>query len=91
MAGGDGAAETSFPLAGLRLGMPVGYLFDGLDDALPPALTRLSRDSVPLVQQSARSVSTIEELRPANNPKSIAAAEAFALHRERLKSDAQEV
>ena len=88
MAGGDGAAETSFPLAGLRLGMPVGYLFDGLDDAVATsfdeAVQRLSAAGATI---SEIRLDIIEELRPANNPKSIVAAEAFALHRERLKSD----
>jgi aspartyl-tRNA(Asn)/glutamyl-tRNA(Gln) amidotransferase subunit A len=32
-------------------------------------------------------IDVLEELRPANNPKSIVAAEAFALHRERLSGD----
>ena len=89
MAGGDGAA-TPFPLAGLRLEMPVGYLFDSWMMRLPPALMRLSRGSVRLVQPSAKSsLDILEELRPANNPKSIVAAEAFALHQKRLQSNAQ--
>ena len=90
MTGGVGATETSFPLAGLRLGMPVGYLFDGLDDAVATsfdeAVQRLSAAGATI---SEIRLDVIEELRPANNPKSIVAAEAFALHRERLLSDAQ--
>ena len=89
MAGGDGAAETPFPLAGLRLGMPVGYLFDGLDDAVATsfdeAVQRLSAAGATI---SKISLDILEELRPANNPKSIVAAEAFALHRDRLQSNA---
>jgi aspartyl-tRNA(Asn)/glutamyl-tRNA(Gln) amidotransferase subunit A len=91
MAGGDGAAETPFPLKGLRLAMPVGYLFDGLDDAVAnsfdEAVQRLSAAGAII---SEISLDTLEELRPANNPKSIVAAEAFALHRDRLQSDIRE-
>ena len=32
MAGGLGEFETPFPVKGLRLAMPVGYLFEDLDD-----------------------------------------------------------
>ena len=91
MAGGDGAAETPFPLKGLRLAMPVGYLFDGLDDAVATsfdeAVQRLSAAGAII---SEISLDTLEELRPANNPKSIVAAEAYALHRDRLQSDIRE-
>jgi aspartyl-tRNA(Asn)/glutamyl-tRNA(Gln) amidotransferase subunit A len=91
MAGGDGAAKTPFPLKGLRLAMPVGYLFDGLDDAVATsfdeAVQRLSAAGAII---SEISLDTLEELRPANNPKSIVAAEAFALHRDRLQSDIRE-
>ena len=64
MAGGDGTAETPFPLKGLRLAMPAGYLFDGLDDAVATsfdeAVQRLSAAGAII---SKISLATLEELR----------------------------
>ena len=40
MAGGSGRAETPFPVAGLRLAIPRGYLFDDLDPAVARRLRR---------------------------------------------------
>ena len=88
MTGGDGIAETPMPLNGLRLAMPVGYLFDELDDVVGNSFNEaVHRLSAAGAKISEISLNILEELRPANNPKSIVAAEAFALHRDRLQSD----
>ena len=88
MAGGTGQAESPLPLANMRIAVPVGYLTDGLDDAVAKgfdaALKRLAAAGAVI---SDIRIDILEELRPANNPKSIVAAEAFALHRERLSGD----
>ena len=88
MAGGDGHRETPIPLAGLRLAVPRGYLFEGLDDAVATdfaaAIGRLSAAGASVTEIT---IDTLEDLRPANNPKSIVAAEAYALHRDRINSD----
>ncbi len=91
MAGGDGMAETPMPLYGLRLAIPIGYLLDELDDAVAhsfnEAVQRLSAAGAIINEIN---LDILEELRPANNPKSIVAAEAFALHRNRLNTDAHQ-
>ena len=88
MTGGDGIAETPMPLNGLRLAMPVGYLFDELDDVVGNSFNEaVHRLSAAGAKISEISLNILEELRPANNPRSIVAAEAFALHRDRLQSD----
>ena len=85
MAGGTGRAETPFPVAGLRLAIPRGYLFDELDPEVAAgfeaAVTRLSAAGATI---SDISLDILEELRPANRPKSIVSAEAFAIHRDQL-------
>ena len=85
MAGGAGRAETPFPVAGLRLAIPRGYLFDELDPEVAAgfeaAVARLSAAGAAI---SDISLDILEELRPANRPKSIVSAEAFAIHRDQL-------
>ena len=85
MAGGTGRAETPFPLPGLRLAIPRGYLFDELDPEVATgfeaAVARLSASGAAI---SDINLDILEELRPANRPKSIASAEAFAIHRNQL-------
>ena len=85
MAGGAGRAETPFPVAGLRLAIPRGYLFDELDQEVAAgfeaAVARLSAAGAII---SDISLDILEELRPANRPKSIVSAEAFAIHRDQL-------
>ena len=85
MAGGAGRAETPFPVAGLRLAIPRGYLFDELDPEVAAgfeaAVARLSTAGAAI---SDISLHILEELRPANRPKSIVSAEAFAIHRDQL-------
>ena len=85
MAGGAGRAETPFPVAGLRLAIPRGYLFDELDPEVAAgfeaAVARLSAAGATI---SDISLDILEELRPANRPKSIVSAEAFAIHRDQL-------
>ena len=85
MAGGAGRAETPFPAAGLRLAIPRGYLFDELDPEVAAgfeaAVARLSAAGAAI---SDISLDILEELRPANRPKSIVSAEAFAIHRDQL-------
>ena len=85
MAGGAGRAETPFPVAGLRLAIPHGYLFDELDPEVAAgfeaAVARLSAAGAAI---SDISLDIREELRPANRLKSIVSAEAFAIHRDQL-------
>ena len=85
MAGGAGRAETPFPVAGLRLAIPRGYLFDELDPEVAAgfeaAVARLSAAGAAI---SDIRLDILEELRPANRPKSIVSAEAFAIHRDQL-------
>ena len=85
MAGGAGRAETPFPVAGLRLAIPRGYLFDELDPEVAAgfeaAVARLSAAGAKI---SDIRLDILEELRPANRPKSIVSAEAFAIHRDQL-------
>ena len=85
MAGGAGRPETPFPVNGLRLAIARGYLFDELDPEIvagfDAAVARLSAAGARI---SDISLDILEELRPANRPKSIVSAEAFAIHRDQL-------
>jgi len=85
MTGGDGRAETAFPVAGLRLALPRGYLFDALDPqvatAFDAAIDRLSSAGARITDIS---LDILEELRPANRPNSIVSAEAHEMHREMM-------
>ena len=85
MAGGAGRTETPFPAAGLRLAIPRGYLFEDLDPevaaAFDDAAGRLSAAGAII---SEIRIDILEELRPANRPRSIVSAEAHEFHRRRL-------
>ena len=85
MTGGDGLAETAFPVAGLRFALPRGYLFDDLDPevtaSLDAAIDRLSEAGAQITDIR---LDILEELRPANRPKSIVSAEAHEMHREMM-------
>jgi len=85
MAGGPGRAEAPFPAAGLRLAIPRGYLFEDLDPevatSFDAAVARLSAAGAVI---SEISLDVLEELRPANRPKSIVSAEAHEFHRLQL-------
>ena len=85
MTGGDGRAETAFPVAGLRLAIPRGYLFDDLGpqvvSAFDAAIDRLSGAGAQITDIR---LDILEELRPANRPKSIVSAEAHEMHREMM-------
>ena len=85
MTGGDGRAETPFPVSGLRLAVPRGYLFDDLDPevatAFDSALDRLSAAGAIITDIR---LDILEDLRPANRPKSIVSAEAYEIHREMM-------
>ena len=87
MAGGVGRAEPAFPAQGLRLAVPRGYLFNDLDKPVSAdfeaALTRLSAAGAQLTDIR---LDILEELRPANLPKSIVSAEAYEIHQELLES-----
>jgi len=85
MTGGDGRAETAFPVAGLRFGLPRGYLFDDLDPQVAAGFdAALDRLSAAGAQISDIRLDILEELRPANRPKSIVSAEAHEIHREMM-------
>ena len=85
MTGGDGQVETPFPVAGLRLALPRGYLFEDLDpevaSAFDAAVDRLSAAGANITDIR---LDHLEELRPANRPKSIVSAEAHEQHREMM-------
>ena len=85
MAGGEGRAETPFPVSGLRLAVPRGYLFDDLDPevaaAFDAAVDKLSAAGA--IVTDIR-LDIIEDLRPANRPKSIVSAEAYEIHRDMM-------
>ena len=85
MTGGDGRAETPFPVSGLRLAVPRGYLFDDLDPevatAFDSALDRLSAAGAIITDIR---LDILEDLRPANRPKSIVSAEAYEIHCEMM-------
>ncbi len=87
MAGGSGGGEAAFPVTGLRIALPRGYLFDDLDadvaTAFDAAIDRLSSAGAIITDIK---IDILEELRPANNTKSIVAAEAYQLHRARMHS-----
>ena len=89
MAGEDGHSVAPFPVKNLRLAIPIGYLFDDLDDhvaqCFTAAIEALSAAGVIIEDMP---IAAIETIRPSNNTKSIVAAEAYALHRDRLDSDA---
>ena len=90
MAGGAGVPETPFPVTGLRIAVPRGYLFEGLDPAVSAAfeagLSRLA-DAGALITNI--SIDILESVRPANNPKSIVAAEAYH-HHEPMMTDPEQ-
>jgi len=88
MTGGSGQSEAAMPLSGLRLAIPHGYLFDGLDAEVATQFdTAINRLSAAGAAIGEIRIDILEELRPANNPRSIVAAEAYALHRARVESN----
>lgn len=91
MTGGDGKSESGFPLAGLRLAVPRGYLFDDLDpqvaSAFDAAIDRLSSAGAQITDIR---IDILEELRPANRAKSIVSAEAHEIHREMMATRGNE-
>ena len=88
MSGNEGNTEPLFPVKNLRLAIPIGYLFDDLDDhvarCFTTAIGALSAAGAIIKEMPS---APIEAMRPSNNTKSIVAAEAYALHRDRLESD----
>ena len=85
MAGGAGRTETPFPAAGLRLAIPRGYLFEDLDPEVAAAFDAAAgRLSAAGAMISDIRIDILEELRPANRPRSIVSAEAHEFHRRQL-------
>ena len=81
MAGGAGRTETPFPAAGLRLAIPRGYLFEDLDPEVAAAFDAAAgRLSAAGAMISEIRIDILEELRPANRPRSIVSAEAHEFH-----------
>ena len=82
MAGNKGRCEDAAPVAGLRLAVPRGYLFDDLDDEVgrcfDAATARLSAAGAHI--EDVR-LDVLEELRPANRAVSIVSYEAHETHR----------
>ncbi len=92
MAGEQPRPLDPAPLTGLRLGIPQGFPLDGLDETVAAAWTaaqgrltkagaRLSDEKIPLV----------DEMVKVNALGGFAPAEAYAIHRERLKRRGEEV
>ena len=72
--------------SGLRLAIPRGYLFDELDPEVAAGFeATVARLSAANAAISDISLDILEELRPANRPKSIVSAEAFAIHRDQRR------
>ena len=89
MAGGICQTETAFPVKNLRLALPMGYLFEDLDNHVARSFTKaIERLSEAGARIEEIKISPIEAIQPSNNTKSIVAAEAYAIHRDRLESSA---
>jgi aspartyl-tRNA(Asn)/glutamyl-tRNA(Gln) amidotransferase subunit A len=92
MAGEQPRELVAAPLAGLRLGIPQGFPLDGLDDmvaaAWSDAVARLGRAGVRL---SDEKIPLLDEMIQVNGKGGFAPAEAYAIHRERLKRRGDDV
>jgi len=86
MAGQAAPAREPTPLAGLRLGIWQGLPFEGIDQtvtaAWSAALARLTQAGVRL---SDENIALIQDMTQVNAKGGFAAAESYAIHRERLK------
>jgi len=75
------------PLSGLRIGIPQGLPFEGVDETVvagwSAAVDRLSQAGV---RFSDEKIALIEEMVQVNAKGGFAPAEAYAIHRERLKA-----
>ena len=82
---------AAVPLAGLRFGVPQSYVMNDLDTHVygdfARACAQLARAGAELVDVALRE---LEELPHINRKGGFAAAEAYALHRERLETRADE-
>jgi aspartyl-tRNA(Asn)/glutamyl-tRNA(Gln) amidotransferase subunit A len=86
MAGEAAAALEAAPLRGLRLGIAQGFPLQGLDPAVTAAwshaLDRLGKAGVRLSEET---IPLLDQMVQVNARGGFAPAEAFAIHRERLK------
>jgi aspartyl-tRNA(Asn)/glutamyl-tRNA(Gln) amidotransferase subunit A len=89
MAGEAVSALQPVPLSGLRLGIWQGMPFEGIDQtvlaAWSAAVMRLGKAGVRL---SDETIALVDDMVQVNAKGGIAPAEAFSIHRERLKRDA---
>jgi aspartyl-tRNA(Asn)/glutamyl-tRNA(Gln) amidotransferase subunit A len=92
MAGEQPRELVAAPLAGLRLGIPQGFPLDGLDDmvaaAWSDAVAKLGKAGVRL---SDETIPLLDEMIQVNGKGGFAPAEAYAIHRERLKRRGDDV
>ena len=86
MAGNVTSVPESAPLAGLRLGIWQGLPFEGIDQtvtaAWSAAIARLAQGGVRL---SDENIALVQDMAQVNAKGGFAAAESYAIHRERLK------
>jgi aspartyl-tRNA(Asn)/glutamyl-tRNA(Gln) amidotransferase subunit A len=92
MAGETPGSVEAAPLAGLRFGIPQGFPLANLDEtvtaAFQAALKTLTKAGVRL---SDETVPLLDEMVKANSLGGFAPAEAYAIHRDRLKRRAKDV
>ena len=86
LTGGAAEAPEAFPLAGLRIGVPTGYMTEGLDDhvakSFSAALDRLSKAGARIVDLD---LSELAQLPNVNRKGGFVGAEAYAWHRPLLE------
>jgi aspartyl-tRNA(Asn)/glutamyl-tRNA(Gln) amidotransferase subunit A len=92
MAGEEPWRLEAAPLAGLQLGIPQGLMLADLDETVAgrtaEAITRIGKAGV---TTSEEPIALIDEMVRVNAKGGFAAAEAYAIHRERLARRAQDI
>ena len=92
MAGEQPHPLDAAPLSGLRLGIPQGFPLDGLDETVAAAwAAAVASLNMAGVRLSDEKIPLLDEMVKVNSLGGFAPAEAYAIHRERLKRRGQEV
>jgi aspartyl-tRNA(Asn)/glutamyl-tRNA(Gln) amidotransferase subunit A len=92
MAGEMPRSVEAAPLAGLRFGIPQGFPLANLDETVTAAFqTALKTLAKAGVRLSDETIPLLDEMVKANSLGGFAPAEAYAIHRERLKRRGQDV
>lgn len=86
LSGGEGIDAQAFPIEGMRLGVPQSYVLDDMDETVAPGfeytMSRLA-DAGAIIKEVPLKV--LNELPRINRKGGFAAAEAYAVHRERMR------